>query len=200
MADRAHAVSVLVEYLVRSASFGSANDRVSARYEEAAAHSARRSYSLVTAWLEEMLRPRRGIRTWCGLRPIPSKKFAIQTPGSWDKIRQAAGFHEALLEMLQDSSPVVRGNAALVARPLRRCQRASRDCCAPSASAHHGSCCGHIVDSDRAGTPIHQGGLIAKLAQSGFDAGDGDSLADSGANTIRLANWSECESPARRSR
>ena len=78
-----------------------------------------------------------------------------------------AGFHEALLKMLQDSSPMVRGNAAL---SLVRFGDASgrlqivallqpAKITAPEA--------GKIVDADRPGTAIHQGGLIAKLAPTG---------------------------------
>jgi len=77
-----------------------------------------------------------------------------------------AGFHEALLKLLADSSPMVRGNAAL---SLVRFGDASGraqivallqpvEITAPSA--------GRIIDADRAGTAIHQGGLLAKLAPS----------------------------------
>jgi hypothetical protein len=75
----------------------------------------------------------------------------------------AAGFHEALLKMLDDPSPMVRGNAALslvrfgdaTGRPqiVRLLQPAHLT--APQA--------GRIVDADRPGTAIHQGGLVAKL-------------------------------------
>ena len=74
-----------------------------------------------------------------------------------------AGFHEALLKMLTDPSPMVRGNAALslvrfgdaTGRPqilalLQPAQVTSTEA-------------GRIVDADRSGTAIHQGGLIAKL-------------------------------------
>jgi hypothetical protein len=73
------------------------------------------------------------------------------------------GFHEALLKMLNDSSPLVRGNTAL---SLVRCGDStgrpqivellqSVKIVAPSA--------GRVVDADRPGTAIRQGGLIAKL-------------------------------------
>src|ERR1700732_4349150 len=80
-----------------------------------------------------------------------------------------AGFHEALLKMLTDPSPMVRGNAALSlvrfgdstgrAQILALLQPAH--IAAPTA--------GRVVDTDKIGTAIHQGGLIAKLAvdQSG---------------------------------
>ena len=74
-----------------------------------------------------------------------------------------AGFHDALLKMLGDSSPMVCGNAALslvrfgdaTGRPqiLELLQPARIT--APQS--------GYVIDSDRPGTPIHQGGLIAKL-------------------------------------
>ena len=78
-----------------------------------------------------------------------------------------AGFHEALLKMLHDSSPMVQGNAALslvrfgdaTGRPQIAALLQSAVIAAPVD--------GHIVDADRPGTAIHQGGLIAKLATAG---------------------------------
>jgi HEAT repeat len=75
-----------------------------------------------------------------------------------------AGFHEALLKMLQDTSPMVRGNAALslvrfgdaTGRPQIVSLLQPAQVTAPAA--------GRIIDADRPGTAIHQGGLIAKLA------------------------------------
>lgn len=75
-----------------------------------------------------------------------------------------AGFHEALSKMLQDSSPMVRGNAALSlvrfgdagGRPQIVGLLQPAQITAPAA--------GTVVDADRPGTAIHQGGLIAKLS------------------------------------
>ena len=75
-----------------------------------------------------------------------------------------AGFHETLLKMLADSSPMVRGNAALslvrfgdaTGRPQITALLQPAIIAAPVS--------GRVVDSDRAGTAIHQGGLLAKLA------------------------------------
>lgn len=79
------------------------------------------------------------------------------------------GFHEALLKMLQDSSTMVRGNAAL-SLALFRDASGSRDASgrpqivallqpvhvlAPGA--------GRVTDTARVGTAIHQGGIVAKL-------------------------------------
>jgi hypothetical protein len=74
-----------------------------------------------------------------------------------------SGFHEALLKMLSDSSPMVRGNAAL---SLIRFGDASGrpqvlELLQPAEISSPDS--GHIVDSDRPTTSIHKGGLIAKL-------------------------------------
>jgi hypothetical protein len=75
-----------------------------------------------------------------------------------------AGFHEILLKMLSDPSQMVRGNAAL---SLVRLGDASGrpQILALLQPAHITSPeSGRIVDSDRPGTAVHQGGLIAKLA------------------------------------
>jgi hypothetical protein len=77
------------------------------------------------------------------------------------------GFHEALQKMLSDSSPMVRGNAALslvrfgdaTGRPQIVALLQPAHILSPQA--------GSIVDADRPGTAIHQGGLIAKLRSGG---------------------------------
>jgi hypothetical protein len=74
-----------------------------------------------------------------------------------------AGFHDALLKMLNDASPMVRGNAALslvrfgdaTGRPQIVALLQPAHITSPDA--------GRIADADRPGTAIHQGGLIAKL-------------------------------------
>lgn len=73
------------------------------------------------------------------------------------------GFHEALLKMLGDPSPPVRGNAALslvrfgdaTGRPEVLALLQPALIVAPHA--------GKIVDTSTVGTAIHQGGTIAKL-------------------------------------
>lgn len=79
------------------------------------------------------------------------------------------GFHETLLKMLSDPSQMVRGNAALslvrfgdaTGRPEILALLQPAQVTAPQS--------GEILDSDRPGTAIHQGGLIAKLRH-----GDGE--------------------------
>ncbi len=81
-----------------------------------------------------------------------------------------AGFHETLLKMLADSSPMVRGNAALslvrfgdaTGRPQIVALLQPAHIAAPVD--------GHVVDSDRPRTPVHQGGLLAQLATAGSSA------------------------------
>lgn len=77
------------------------------------------------------------------------------------------GFHETLLKMLSDPSPLVRGNAALslvrfgdaTGRPQILALLQPARITAPQA--------GRIVDSDRPDTAIHQNGLVAKLGPGG---------------------------------
>jgi biotin carboxyl carrier protein len=74
-----------------------------------------------------------------------------------------AAFHETLLKMLPDSSPMVRGNAALslvrfgdaTGRPHIVALLQPATVVAPAA--------GRAIDIDKIGTSVRQGGLIAKL-------------------------------------
>jgi len=74
-----------------------------------------------------------------------------------------AAFHETLLKMLADPSQMVRGNAALslvrfgdaTGRPQILALLQPAHITSPES--------GRIIDTDRPGTAIHQGGLIAKL-------------------------------------
>jgi hypothetical protein len=75
----------------------------------------------------------------------------------------AAAFHQTLLNMLSDPAPMVRGNAALslvrfgdaTGRPQILALLQPAEITAPQS--------GRVIDSDRPGTAVHQGGLIAKL-------------------------------------
>lgn len=80
------------------------------------------------------------------------------------------GFHDALLKMLADPSPMVRGNAALslvrfgdaTGRPQIVALLEPAQITSPES--------GRIVDADRPGTAIHQGGLVAKIATAAGSA------------------------------
>src|ERR1700736_1255147 len=75
----------------------------------------------------------------------------------------APAFHETLLKMLQDFSPMVRGNAALslvrfgdaTGRPQIVALLQPASIVAPAG--------GRVIDMDKVGTSVRQGGLIAKL-------------------------------------
>jgi len=77
----------------------------------------------------------------------------------------ATAFHETLLKMLQDSSLVVRGNAALslvrfgdaAGRPQIVALLQPVIVFAPAA--------GRVIDIDKIGTPVRQGGLIVKIQE-----------------------------------
>ncbi len=78
-----------------------------------------------------------------------------------------AGFHETLLKMLNDPSPLVRGNAALslvrfgdaTGRPQILALLQPAEVRAPQS--------GKVIDTSAVGTAIHQGGVVAKLEQNG---------------------------------
>ena len=75
-----------------------------------------------------------------------------------------AGFHEALLKMLQDSSPMVRGNAALSLVRFGDATGRLQIVALLQPAQITTPVDGTIIDADRPGTSIHQGGLIAKLS------------------------------------
>jgi len=77
------------------------------------------------------------------------------------------GFHEALLKMLHDPSPLVRGNAALSL--VRFGDATGRPEIVALLQPSHiiSPVDGKVIDSDRQGTAVHQGGLLAKVAASG---------------------------------
>jgi hypothetical protein len=78
-----------------------------------------------------------------------------------------AGFHQALLKMLGDSSPMVRGNAALSL--VRFGDATGRPQIVELLQPAHvmAPADGRVIDADRPRTAIHQGGLLAKIANTG---------------------------------
>ena len=76
----------------------------------------------------------------------------------------SAGFHGALLKMLTDSSPMVRGNAALSLVRFGDATGRPQIVALLQAATIEAPAGGRVVDSDRPGTAVHQGGLLAKLA------------------------------------
>jgi hypothetical protein len=128
--------------------------------ERIAAQSTNHTDAVVKQWYPDLL------------RLASSSVEEIRNTDAWvmGQDTSGVGFHDTLLKMLQDSSPMVRGNAALslvrfgdaTGRPQIAALLQPAQLTAPAA--------GHIVDADRPGTPIHSGGLISKLATSGSTA------------------------------
>ena len=91
----------------------------------------------------------------------------VRSTDAWVMGQDTAGrgFHEALLKMLEDPSLIVRGNAALSlvsfgdssGRPQIVSLLQPVTISTPTA--------GRVVDTAGVGTPIHQGGLIAKVQE-----------------------------------
>ncbi len=109
--------------------------------------------SRAARWYPDMIR--------LALHPVEE----VRNTDAWVMGQDTSGpsFHETLVKMLQDQSPLVRGNAALSlvrfgdasGRPHIVALLQPARIVAPSA--------GRVTDTDKVGTAIHQGGLIAKL-------------------------------------
>src|ERR1700731_2142766 len=82
----------------------------------------------------------------------------------------APAFHETLLKMLQDFSPMVRGNAALSLVRFGDATGRPQIVALLQPAQITSSESGHIVDADKPGTAIHQGGLVAKIATAAGSA------------------------------
>jgi hypothetical protein len=78
-----------------------------------------------------------------------------------------AGFHEALLKMLGDSSPVVRGNAALSLVRFGDASGKAEIVALLQPANITAPQTGTITDVSSVGTIIHQGGVISKLLAGG---------------------------------
>jgi hypothetical protein len=73
------------------------------------------------------------------------------------------GFHDALLRMLKDPSPLVRGNAALSLVRYGDATGRTQIVALLQSVRLTAPIAGRVIDAARAGTAIHQGGLIAKI-------------------------------------
>jgi Biotin-lipoyl like len=116
---------------------------------------------------ERMTRKDPGVTRWYPQLPQLASYSVeeVRNTDAWvmGQDTSGAGFHEALLKMLNDSSLTVRGNAALslvrfgdaTGKPqiLELLQPAK----VPAPNA------GKVVDTSSVGTAIHQGGIVAKL-------------------------------------
>ena len=118
---------------------------------------------------ERMTRHDTGITRWypkvVSLATHPVEE--VRNTDAWvmGQDTSGTGFHQALLKMLADSSTMVRGNAALSL--VRFGDAAGRqEIVALLQPAHvYAPQGGKVVDASTVGTPIRQGGLIAKLQE-----------------------------------
>jgi hypothetical protein len=74
-----------------------------------------------------------------------------------------AGFHEALRKMLDDPSPMVRGNAALSLVRFGDAAGRLQIVALLQPAMITATVAGRVTETDHVGTAIHQGGLIVKL-------------------------------------
>jgi HEAT repeat len=109
--------------------------------------------SRATRWYPELLR--------LASHPIEE----VRNTDAWviGQDTSGAGFHETLLKMLQDPSPMVRGNAALSLVRFGDAAGRAKIVALLQPLTISASTGGRVVDTDKAGTAIHQGGLIAKI-------------------------------------
>lgn len=107
----------------------------------------------ITQWYPELVR--------LATHPVEE----VRNTDAWVMGQDAtgAGFHETLMKMLQDSSPMVRGNAALSL--VRFKDDSGREQIVALLRPAHifAPSAGRITDTARVGTAIHQGGVVAKL-------------------------------------
>jgi biotin carboxyl carrier protein len=107
----------------------------------------------VTQWYPEMIR----------LSSHPVEE--VRNTDAWvmGQDTSVPAFHETLLKMLQDQSPMVRGNAALSLVRFGDASGRTHIVALLQPARIISPTTGRITDADRVGTAIHQGGLIAKL-------------------------------------
>jgi biotin carboxyl carrier protein len=116
---------------------------------------------------ERMGRDDAGARRWY---PELSRLAAhpveeVRNTDAWVMGQDTSGaqFHEALLKMLQDSSSLVRGNAALSLVRFGDASGREQIVALLQPARIFAPTAGRVTDTDKVGTAIHQGGLIAKL-------------------------------------
>lgn len=104
---------------------------------------------------------------WYGdlVRVASNPHEEVRSTDAWVMGQDTAGpgFHEALLKMLGDSSMVVRGNAALALVRFGDSSGRQQIVALLQPVVVTTPWAGRIADAAVVGTPIHQGGLIAKL-------------------------------------
>jgi hypothetical protein len=99
------------------------------------------------------------------VRLASNPREEVRSTDAWVMGQDTAGtgFHEALLKMLDDTSLIVRGNAALSLVSFGDSSGRAQIVSLLQPVAITAPSGGRIVDTAAVGTAIHQGGLIAKL-------------------------------------
>ena len=106
-----------------------------------------------------------------------------------------AAFHAALLKMLEDPSPMVRGNAALSLVRFGDAAGQLQIVALLQPARITAPVTGRVIDTDHAGTAIHQGGLIAKL-QTGQQITEVRSPINGRIRTLSVATGADVSSGA----
>jgi biotin carboxyl carrier protein len=101
-----------------------------------------------------------------------------------------AGFHQALLRMLDDPSPMVRGNAALSLVRFGDAAGRPQLVALLEPARIRSPVAGRVIDTDHAGTAIHQNGLIVKI-QNGQQITDVRSPISGRIRTLSVALGAE---------
>ena len=146
------------------------SDKQIAEYLQDEKHPRHIQHALVQMG-EHMSRGDVGVKQWYpdAVRLANYPVEEVRNTDAWvmGQDTSGGGFHDALLKMLTDSSLTVRGNAALSlvrfgdASGHRQIMELLRpaDVSAPQP--------GKVIDTSSVGTPIRQGGIVAKLQTSG---------------------------------
>jgi biotin carboxyl carrier protein len=106
-----------------------------------------------------------------------------------------AGFHAALLKMLEDPSPLVRGNAALSLVRFGDSTGRLQIVALLQPARITAPVAGRVIDTEHAGTAIHQGGLIVKL-QAGQQVTEVRSPISGRIRTLSVATGADVSSGA----
>ncbi len=120
---------------------------------------------------ERMARQDAGATRWYPqlLRLASHSVEEVRNTDAWvmGQDTSAVAFHETLLKMLQDSSQMVRGNAALSLVRFGDAAGRPQIVVLLQPASIVASVGGRVIDIDKVGTSVRQGGLIAKLQNAG---------------------------------
>src|SRR6266568_3963781 len=123
---------------------------------------------------DRMSRADPAVRQWYPelIRLATNPMEEVRNTDAWVMGQDTSGarFHETLLQMLADPSPMVRGNAALSLVRFGDASGRAQIVALLQPAQVTAPVSGHVVDADRPGTAVHQGGLLAKLATAGSSA------------------------------